>query len=172
MGLLGLWREALLAKKLRFGQVSSLSDAARRYGQHPHMRRFNATLPYPIVHYLKAVYWEGIKRGYKLNKELVDWDGDWFAPIEKRIEVTIGQLEFELQLLKQRVYIRDGDWYNKRLRDLAETVPEPNPVFIIAWGPREEWDKGKLKEEGDWTRYCQLPASQTNHMALQKEREF
>jgi hypothetical protein len=189
MGLLGIWREALVAKRLVMGEP--VSPRAKHYANSGQLNRFSVLtdsisrpISSPLVRmrlsmYLIHIYQEGIRRNYKFNRELMssirppNWSDENLArgmggPV--RLNTTTDQLEFELQLLKQRVYARDGEWFDKYLASLTETVPEPNPVFNIVWGPREEWDKGKLKPEwhSNWVRYCQLPASQTNHGALQK----
>lgn len=150
MGLLGLWREALLAKKLVYGQLHAVSDVGKKYLNHSHLRRFDRehAVPFRIMHYLREVYREGIRRGYKFNRELTLWHGDWDGGLaDGGIKVTVDQLKFELLLLKERVYTRDRAWFDEQLHNLVELIPEPNPVFRLIWGPREEWDKGRLKLE-------------------------
>ena len=156
MGLLGLWREALLAKKILAEET--ISNKTQGYSNHPQLIRFKKSITklIAISVYLEEIYDEGISRGYKFNRNLMHIPGVLrnFKHYDI-IPVTTGQLVFELALLRQKIYNRDGGWYDKHLADLSEVMPKPNPIFRLIHGPKEEWEKGKLKEE--WVPYCVAP---------------
>lgn len=134
-GLLGLWREGLLAQKVLLGKTKG-------YRNHPQLIRFRKTKD-PITYigtYLYYVYLEGKKRGYnfELNK-IIEYNQN----IEK-IHVNSGQIKFEFNLLLRKVGKRDKEWYEK-IKDIKDI--EVNPIFYVKEGPIEEWEinENKLK---------------------------
>ena len=160
MGLLALWREAILAKKILFGE--ELKPGAQKYINHPHFKRFKPTIGEGwykqacMMVYLKDVYEEGVKRGYKFNKDLaLNTSVTKIFPSRTKlglgihIPVTTGQLMFELELLKEKVSKRDKNWFSNNLSNPSFTFPQPNETFLIKFGEKEEWETGKLKVEKD-----------------------
>ena len=128
-GLVALWREALLAKKVLEGKTKG-------YKNHPQLIRFkNTANPVESINaYLTWVYRESRKRGYSFKE-----DKFINIPQEGIIQATKGQLLFEWQHLLRKLKIRNRDCYT-RWRDLA--VPEHHPLFLIIPGEKEPWEKG------------------------------
>lgn len=132
-GLIALWRETLLAKKVLEGKTNG-------YRYHPQLDRFKQ-LPYPIDainQYLEAVYEEALSRNYNFNKDKISV---YFRITT--ITVTIGQLEYETQHLLNKLKRRDIEKYNE-LKDLK--IFEPHPMFKIIEGGIESWEIIDLKQ--------------------------
>ncbi len=127
-GLVALWREGLLAKKVLEGKT-------RGYRNHPQLLRFKASKnPLKAVNaYLGAVLEESVARGYK-------FDGGKIRRIKslRLIKVTKGQVKYETQHLRKKLKKRNMDFY----AGLKGTnVPCVNPVFIMVNGKKENWEK-------------------------------
>jgi hypothetical protein len=92
-GFLALWRETLLAKKVLEGKTKG-------YKNHPQLERFRrAESPLDCINqYLKAVYEESVKRGYKFDRDKIEMD---FKPTS--LTVTGGQLNYERDARHQEV---------------------------------------------------------------------
>ncbi len=127
-GIVALWREALLAKKV-------LENKTKGYKNHPQLFRFKETKN-PIIsinYYLSEVYKEAVRRNYKFDSTKFN-----VSKTVAKIEVTKGQLEYEFQHLKKKLVVRD----TKKLSELTSvSFPEPNPVFMIVEGEIAEWEK-------------------------------
>lgn len=127
-GLLGLWREALLAQKVLLGETKG-------YKNHPQLIRFKNRED-PILYigtYLYYVYLEGERRGYNFDKsKIIKYDTTVKMP------VTSGQIEYEFKHLLKKLKNRDPEKYNE-LKD--ERQIEPNPIFYIIKGGVEFWEK-------------------------------
>ena len=130
LGLLGLWRESLLAQKVLWGKTKG-------YKNHPQLVRFKRTED-PILYigtYLYYVYLEGNRRGYDFNKDkIIKYD------LNLKMAVTIGQINFEFQHLLEKLKVRDKEKYEEIKN---EKTIEPNPIFYIIDGDIEEWEKDK-----------------------------
>ena len=128
-GLLGLWREGLLAQKCLLGLTKG-------YVNHPQLIRFKQTSnpPLYIGTYLYYVYLEGIRRGYRFNLSKIK---AYDLTLEK-IPVTVGQLRYEYQLLLNKLKTRSKTHY-ELIKDLKEI--EPHPLFKIVPGEIEPWEK-------------------------------
>lgn len=127
-GLGGLWREALLARKVLLGKTL-------KYKNHPQMTRFKKQKnPLKFINtYLLYVWKEGRKRGYCFDRKRI---GNNFT--KKRITVTKTQLHYEQNHLKKKLQIRD----QLRYKDLVKIKnPESHPLFRIIKGPIEKWEK-------------------------------
>jgi hypothetical protein len=130
-GLVALWRESLLAKKVIVG-------GTRGYKNHQQLVRFYIN-PNLIDAYLSAIYEESVKRGYSFDKTK-------FNKIKfqktKSASVTKGQLIFEMNHLKNKLKKR----YPEKLKEIENVNDiEPNPVFYVVKGGKEIWEKGALK---------------------------
>jgi hypothetical protein len=126
-GLLALWRETFLAKKVLEGKTKG-------YKNHPQLYRFKkAADPLDCINqYLVAVYQESVKRGYKFERSKIEPD---FTAT--KLTVTSGQLNFERDHLLRKLKIRDP----KKYKDLiTETRLEPHPLFRVIEGNIEEWE--------------------------------
>ena len=130
-GLLGLWREALLAQKVLLGETIG-------YRSHPQLIRFKNTED-PVLYigtYLYYVYLEGVSRGYRFQKEKIIR----YSPALK-IPVKKGQLEYEFRHLLRKLEKRSPGKY---LEIKDEEVIEPHPLFYIIDGGIEDWEKVKF----------------------------
>lgn len=78
-GLVALWREGLLARKVLSGQTKG-------YIHHPQLQRFRET-PHPLQTldaYLKAVHDESLRRGYHSTfRKSRPWNRFPFSPCRK-----------------------------------------------------------------------------------------
>lgn len=130
-GLLGLWRESLLAQKVLLGETKG-------YKNHPQLIRFKQTKD-PILYigtYLYYVYLEGERRGYKFDKsKIIKYD----LNIEK-IPVTDGQVKYEFNHLLKKLKERDYKKYEE-IKDIKNI--EVHPIFYIVPGDVEKWEKVK-----------------------------
>jgi hypothetical protein len=127
-GLVALWREVLLAKKV-------LQNKTKGYKNHPQLERFK-TLEQPldaINLYLRYVHEEAVRRNYIFNKKKIDWS---FKRIKLR--VTKGQLDYEVKHLLRKLKIRDP----KKFKELKSVkIFEAHPLFKIVKGKIEDWEK-------------------------------
>lgn len=126
-GLLALWRETLLAKKVLEGKTKG-------YKNHPQLERFKkAADPLDCINqYLEAVYQESVKRGYNFAHDKIRLN---FKPI--KLEVNREQLNYEKNHLLKKLKIRDVMKYKELIR---ETRLEPHPLFRVVEGNIEEWE--------------------------------
>lgn len=127
-GLLAVWREGLLAKKVLQGKT-------RGYQNHPQLIRFkNQKNPLTAINaYLYQVFLEAEQRGYKFNKAKIE-------PIrlKAKIPVNSGQVSYEFAHLLKKLKVRDKNAY-KKIRDVRKI--EVNSVFRLKKGGKEEWEK-------------------------------
>lgn len=126
-GLVALWREGLLARAVLMGKT-------RGYRNHPQLERFKkAEDPVAAIDtYLLNVYKEACLRGYKFNRDKI---GDKF--IKSTIEVTSGQIIYELEHLKRKLEVRNS---LECLKLEIFKYPLANPVFNIVEGDVEPWE--------------------------------
>lgn len=128
VGLVALWRETLLARKVLLGQT-------RGYRHHPQLRRFQAQAdPVATIDaYLQAVHCEALARGYRFDAGKFDAEARG-SPIS----VTEGQRDHEWQHLRAKLQARSpvvlARW---------ESVVEPDlhPLFALLPGAVEPWEK-------------------------------
>lgn len=127
VGLIALWREALLAQKV-------LQGGTRGYRNHPQLDRFkkHRRPQHAIAGYLMGVWRESKKRGYHFNRRKIAR-----RPSSIRIPVTQGQLEYEVTWLGRKLKRRDPERY-RALRALEDV--ESHPLFSIVEGPAEAWE--------------------------------
>ena len=129
-GLLGVWREGLLAQKVLLGKTKA-------YKNHPQLERFNIQTLQQYLHYICD---EGINRNYNFNRKLIEEK----KRLNYRLSVTTEQLKYEFELLQDKLIIRNQEslyWDNEELRNEKEI--EPNPLFKIIIGDIEKWEKIK-----------------------------
>ena len=126
-GLVALWREALLAKKVLQGRTKG-------YKHHPQLKRFkdSADPMQCINHYLSVVYKEAIGRNYNFDKRKIDWK---FTPL--RLRVTKGQISYERKHLLKKLKIRDPRRYNTFRTERQFTT---HPMFRVVKGEIEGWE--------------------------------
>nr|WP_321513159.1 pyrimidine dimer DNA glycosylase/endonuclease V [uncultured Pseudodesulfovibrio sp.] len=132
-GLVALWREGLLARKVLHGLTKG-------YRNHPQLIRFRAH-PDPLTAidaYLSAVLTESLERGYHFDASKIDE-----TAAVTSIEETAGQLEYEWRHLREKLAKRDPG----RLKDFeAIERPDAHPLFMIVDGDIQEWEKRLQKD--------------------------
>jgi hypothetical protein len=125
-GLVALWREALLAKKVLQGKTKG-------YKKHPQLNRFRL-LPLKFINtYLYFIWIESCRRGYCFDKRNIT------KPFtKKKITATKGQILYEFRHLKAKLKTRNKIKYRKliKIRD-----PKAHPLFLIRKGKIENWEK-------------------------------
>jgi len=134
-GLLGLWRESLLAQKILWGETEA-------YKNHPQLDRFKACPDSKgaIGYYLFAIAKEAEKRKYKFDASKIR------KQTFVKIPVTIGQMVFEWVHLSQKLKKRcaQKQLQNELLMKQEELLTHP----LFAWhsGGIEPWEKWKPEE--------------------------
>jgi hypothetical protein len=126
VGLVALWREALLAQKV-------LAGATQGYRHHPQLDRFRQSR-HPnraIASYLWSVADEAKERGYAFDVSKIAMRRGRVS-----IPVTNGQLAYELAHLKQKLRERDP----KRLQLFSKSV-NVNSMFTVVDGPIAPWER-------------------------------
>jgi hypothetical protein len=127
-GLVALWREALLAQAVLAGNTSS-------YRNHPQLNRSRGSSDSlgAVSTYLWGVYQESLQRGY-------DFDISKIAHKvgRQRIDVTRGQLAYEIEHLQAKLKVRDKAAYSM-IEKLH--IIKPHPMFDVVAGKVEDWEK-------------------------------
>lgn len=127
-GLVALWREGLLAKKVLEGKTKG-------YTNHPQLTRFkNHNTPTKAINaYLSEIYRQSTLRGYIFDKAKIT-----ITKLPDQIPVTFDQIQFEYNHLLQKTKTRNKDTYNK-LQQIKNI--KAHPIFHIVSGKIEEWEK-------------------------------
>jgi hypothetical protein len=130
-GLVALWREALLARKVLRGKTIG-------YRHHPQLLRFrNTARPVASINaYLRAIYVEAGRRGYQFDATQLR------GPCSRtKIPVTAGQAAVEWQHLLAKLRRR-----SPRLFEELESARKPrlHPLFRSRPGPVESWERARL----------------------------
>ncbi len=126
-GLVALWRETLLAQKVLLG-------ATKGYRNHPQLTRFKKH-PDPLAAigaYLFEVQCEAERRGYRFDASKI-----LRTDTTTRINVTEGQVAYELAHLLAKLKVRDRAAYEKLAR-LGQ--PSVHALFTMVSGEIEEWE--------------------------------
>lgn len=127
-GLLAVWREGLLARKVLRGETKG-------YRNHPQLDRFKRA-PDPLAaidDYLAAICDHATQRGYSFDRSKIAPTGR--APL---IDVTDGQIAYEWSHLLSKLKARSPDHYALWS---GHTHPGPHPLFRVVPGPIEPWEK-------------------------------
>jgi hypothetical protein len=127
-GLVALWRETLLARKVLCGET-------RGYRHHPQLQRFReARAPLAAIDaYLAAVHAEATARGYAFDPSKFDAKAR-----AKTIAVTRGQLDREWTHLLRKLETRNPELH-ARWRDLRR--PRAHPSFRVVPGGVADWER-------------------------------
>lgn len=127
-GLLAVWREGLLAKKVLEGKTKG-------YKNHPQLNRFKKLAdPLAAINaYLYQIFLEANKRAYKFNREKIE-----SIILKEKIPLNSGQVSYEFDHLLKKLKIRDKKTHEK-IKDTRKI--EVNPVFKLKKGSIEEWEK-------------------------------
>lgn len=131
-GLVALWREALLARKV-------LEGGTRGYNFHPQLIRFKTSKdPLASINtYLKFIHDESMSRGYNFNANKLS---DSYT--DSKMKVTRGQISFEFNHLMKKLKVRDRARYNE-YRNIKQI--KLHPLFVLVSGTVEKWEKTDLK---------------------------
>ncbi|HVO74608.1 MAG TPA: pyrimidine dimer DNA glycosylase/endonuclease V [Ignavibacteriaceae bacterium] len=126
-GLTACWREALLARKV-------LSNQTTGYKNHPQLKRFLLHLdPISAVNsYLLHLYDEASTRDFAFDHSKLVPSG------VSKIPVTAGQIIYEMDHLKRKLWKRDR---RKYFTICKIKIPEPNPLFRVIEGDLENWER-------------------------------
>ena len=127
-GLVALWRESLLAKKVLEGKTKG-------YKNHPQLIRFKLSEDplAAINNYLRIIYDESCRRGYHFDKNKFN-----SKATAKTIAVTSSQLEYEFAHLKKKLHVRDPI----KLQEITSVKKiQAHSLFTIIHGEVEAWEK-------------------------------
>ena len=129
IGLVALWREGLLAKKVLQGKT-------RGYKHHPQLDRFRSHGgPVSSINsYLRSVWVEADRRGYSFDKKKLG-----ASRKVSLIPVSSGQIKFELTHLRRKLKIRNKEYFRSLI---GVSHPKPHPLFRVQNGGVEPWEKG------------------------------
>ncbi len=127
-GLVALWREGLLAKKV-------LENKTRGYRNHPQLERFKRCAdPIATINtYLHFVCDESERRGYLFDRTKLG--------IRKRISIMCfvkkGQVDYEWSHLLKKLKVRSPEKF-----EILKTVKRPavHPIFKKHQGGVESWE--------------------------------
>ncbi|GAB2493808.1 pyrimidine dimer DNA glycosylase/endonuclease V [Luteococcus sediminum] len=119
------WREGLLAQKVLAGQTKG-------YRNHPQLDRFKITSDpcLAIGAWLQGLAQEADARGYHFDHSKINCAGPAI-----RIDVTRGQLNFEMEHLRAKVAARQPDWLPRL------GAVEAHPIFTVVDGGIEDWER-------------------------------
>ena len=127
-GLVALWRETLLAKKVLEGKTKG-------YKNHPQLTRFREMKnPLNTINkYLEQIDKEAESRGYNFDSSKIQKNRS-----SKKIKVTTGQVKYEFGHLLNKLKKRDPERY--KLFKNAKQV-QLHPLFLRKKGGVEKWEK-------------------------------
>lgn len=127
-GLVALWRETLLAKKVLEGKTKG-------YLNHPQLTRFKtAKNPIAAINlYLETVWLEAKRRNFNFNEKK-------FERIEdvEQIKVSTEQLKYEMRHLLNKLKCRAVKKYDE-IKYLVDF--ETHPLFNLISGEIEAWER-------------------------------
>ena len=133
-GLVALWRETLLAKKVLEGRTKG-------YTKHPQLDRFRRD-PRKINNYLMTIWYEATDRGYKFDPLKVgecipgiDCDGSVFVPR--------GQVKFKVNHLLNKLWNRAPDVAESNLKRIKDDG------YVFVWSGINVIDGDEI---ADWER--------------------
>lgn len=135
-GLLAVWREGLLAKKVLLGKTKG-------YKNHPQLIRFKQeTDPLKKINlYLLEIFKEAKRRGYDFSeKKIKQLNINYKILKTDKILITKGQLKYEFNHLLKKLKRRDFSKY-KEIKNIKKI--KPHPLFIVKNGPIAAWEKTK-----------------------------
>ena len=127
-GFVALWREGIMARNVLTGKTEG-------YKNHPQLERFKeqGDPVLAIDTYLLNVYKESKRRNYNFKRDKIG-----FKFTDSKIEVTDGQMLYELKHLKRKLKLRDLNGYERLMKI---NFPNPNPIFKVVEGDIESWER-------------------------------
>lgn len=128
VGLVALWREALLARMV-------LRKRTKGYRHHPQLRRFQQQRnPVACINsYLACVYEEASRRGFRFDRSKLGR-----ATASEKLRETSGQLAYEWKHLMRKLDTRSPSSARK---NRSVRRPRPHPLFRIVPGGVREWER-------------------------------
>jgi len=128
-GLVALWRESLLAKKVLQGKTKG-------YRNHPQLIRFKnyRNSLKAIDAYLYYIFLHSREKNCFFDKSKIAK-----VELKKIIKVTKGQLEFERKHLLGKLKERNPEKF-KELKKINSLQIKANPLFKITGGGIENWE--------------------------------
>ena len=132
-GLLALWRESLLARKVLEGKTKG-------YKNHPQLNRFkNTSDPLAYINaYLDSIYQEALKRGYNFDAKKISLLKNKI----KDIKVSNEQVDYEFKHLLGKLEMRNIEQFN-RYKNVGNGKVKINRIFRIEPGKIESWERVK-----------------------------
>ncbi|MCX7656232.1 MAG: pyrimidine dimer DNA glycosylase/endonuclease V [Treponemataceae bacterium] len=130
-GLVAVWREGLLAKKVLEGKTKG-------YTAHPQLVRFKQyERPLKaITAYLAVICAEAQQRGYSFDEAKLEIPENLTAIIP----VTEGQIAYEWGHFLNKLFQRDKSRWNQ-LQSVPLKEIQVHPLFYLVPGPVEVWEK-------------------------------
>ena len=132
-GLVALWRESLLARKVLEGKTKG-------YVNHPQLKRFKDSVD-PLAninYYLSSVHEEAQKRGYHFDAKKISL----LKNKMKDIKVSNGQVNYEFNHLLKKLEDRDYGQFSK-IKQASMGSIKTNKTFKVVQGKVESWEKQK-----------------------------
>ncbi len=119
-GLVAVWREGLLAKKVLEGKTMG-------YRNHPQLAIFKGyKKPVDLINaYLFQIYLEARRRGYNFDFSKIEP-----LNLKEVVSITKGQLKEEFQLLLEKLKVRDKRKFEE-IKNLELDSVEPNAIFRV-----------------------------------------
>ncbi|MBS7647984.1 MAG: pyrimidine dimer DNA glycosylase/endonuclease V [Candidatus Bathyarchaeia archaeon] len=126
-GLVAVWREGLLAKKVLEGKTKG-------YRNHPQLKIFKEyEKPIDLINaYLFQIYLEAKRRGYSFDFTKIE-----SLNLKEAVTITRRQLREEFRLLMEKLQTRDRKKFEE-LKSLGFNSIEPNPVFRVDKNKNDE----------------------------------
>ena len=147
-GLNAVWREGLLAQAVLLGRTTA-------WKKHSQLLRFqNHEEPISAIgFYLLKILEEANSRRYNYTIKRIITPSKNIKPIN----VTNGQLLFELNILIERLRTRNPRKYEKIL-DLNQRkiIPKTHPLFTLIEGDVEPWEKSYQRNKTKLARKLDL----------------
>lgn len=127
-GLVALWRETLLAKKVLEGKTKG-------YKNHPQLIRFREIKnPLNAINkYLEQIVKEAESRSYNFDSTKIQKNRS-----AGKIKVTTGQIKYEFEHLLNKLKKRDPERY-EILKNVKQI--QLHPLFLRKKGGVEKWEK-------------------------------
>ena len=115
-----------------------LEGNTRGYRNHSQLIRFKTSGdPLALINlYLSFVLEEAESRGYRFDREKVDWES--CKDCRFSIEVSRGQVKYESHHLLAKLKVRDLSKFHLLVEELQFEV---HPIFVLVEGEIEEWEK-------------------------------
>jgi hypothetical protein len=131
-GLLGCWRESLLARNVLYGLTEG-------YKNHPQLTRFKMSgVPVTAINtYLYYIFLESRERNYSFDENKLEYSN---INTDLHMPVTAGQVNYEFKLLLSKLAARSPESFG-RIKGIIK--PSTCRLFIKMEGEIESWERVK-----------------------------